>query len=139
MFYLDTSFVIPLFIKEANSPKVRGWLDEWGEAEIALSDWTCTEFASAMGVNVRAGMLSATTVTTALELFEAAVAESFTLLLPARDEYTLARTMLARPKAGLRAGDALHLAITANRGAEKLMTFDHRMRKAAKTFGVPVG
>lgn len=136
MFYLDTSFVIPLFIKEPNSAKVRRWFEVQRKEALALSDWTCTEFASAMGVNVRAGVLPPRTATAAQKLFEQTVTASFTLLSPARRDYTLARQMLTHYKMGLRAGDALHLAIAKNNGAVALMTFDRRMRRAAKSFGI---
>jgi predicted nucleic acid-binding protein len=42
------------------------------------------------------------------------------------------------PRTGLRAGDALHLAITANHGAKKVWSLDQGFIKAGKQLKLPV-
>ncbi|MBV9287993.1 MAG: hypothetical protein JO288_09235 [Hyphomicrobiales bacterium] len=39
---------------------------------------------------------------------------------------------------GLRAGDALHLAVAGNRGAEAIYSLDRAMIKAGKMFGLSI-
>ena len=53
MFYLDTSFVIPLFINELTSKDVAAKLQTIPTGEVALSLWTKTEFSSVLARKVR--------------------------------------------------------------------------------------
>ena len=78
---------------------------------------------------------------TALEVdaeFEAIVAESFVVLLPSVRDYALARHHLGRRDTGLRAGDALHLAIAQNNHAEAIYSFDKTLLRAGPALGLPV-
>ena len=50
----------------------------------------------------------------------------------------LARDYLAQPDTGLRAGDALHLAIAANNAASEIHTLDKTMLKAGMQLGLPI-
>ena len=56
--------------------------------------------------------------------FETIVEESFVALLPNRDDFNRARELLSRFDTGLRAGDALHLAIASNRRAVAIYSLD---------------
>lgn len=49
MVYLDTSVLVPLFVPEPASINVRRWFEQQGGIVLAISDWTMTEFASALG------------------------------------------------------------------------------------------
>ncbi|MBL8489503.1 MAG: type II toxin-antitoxin system VapC family toxin, partial [Rhodocyclaceae bacterium] len=69
--------------------------------------------------------------------FEAIVRESFQVWLPIAADYELARTLLATYESNLRGGDALHLAIARNRRAEKIVTLDVGLLKAAKRLEIP--
>jgi hypothetical protein len=51
--------------------------------------------------------------------FEAMVDASFAVLLPNADDFGLAKRYLGKFNTGLRAGDALHLAIAGNRQAAR--------------------
>jgi len=53
MFYLDTSFVVPLFINELTSEKVVAKLQTIPTGEVALSLWTKTAFSSVLARKVR--------------------------------------------------------------------------------------
>ena len=55
------------------------------------------------------------------------VNESFVVLLPNRNDFDRARHWLGRFDTGLRAGDALHLAIAKNRRADAVHTLDKPM------------
>ena len=69
--------------------------------------------------------------------FETIVEESFVALLPNRDDFDRAREWLSRFETGLRAGDALHLAIASNRRAIAIYSLDKVMIAAGRTLGVP--
>ena len=66
------------------------------------------------------GNLDAAAALGAGSRFETMVEESFVVLLPNRDDFDRARDWLSRFETGLRAVDALHLAIAWNRGADAI-------------------
>ena len=59
--------------------------------------------------------------------FETLVSRSFILFSPNREDFDQARDWLGQFETGLRAGDALHLAIAKNRGADAVYALDKPM------------
>lgn len=84
------------------------------------------------------GHLDATAAHKAVSRFEAMIKETYTVLLPNRDDFDQARKWLNRFDTGLRAGDALHLAIASNHGAEAIHCLDKVMIAAGRTLGLPI-
>lgn len=70
--------------------------------------------------------------------FETLLAGSFDIVLPDRTDFGLCAQFLSRFDTGLRAGDALHLAIAANRSASAIYTLDKGLLSAGKILGLPV-
>ena len=70
--------------------------------------------------------------------FEAMVQESFIILLPDAHDFDLARVLLGNYAAGLRAGDALHLAVAGNHGATVIYSLDTGLLKAGRMLKLPV-
>jgi uncharacterized protein len=70
--------------------------------------------------------------------FETMVERSFDLLLPSRNDFSLAKQHLARFETGLRAGDALHLAIAGNHRARAIYSLDKKLLRAGQMLGLPV-
>ena len=139
MRYFDTSFVAPLILPEAASDAVAGLLETLPTDELAVSHWTRVEFSSLLAREVRMGGLGADVARAADARFETMIGESFAVLLPGRNDFDLARDFLGRFETGLRAGDALHLAIAANRGAAALYSLDRQLIEAGRQLGVPAG
>src|SRR3970040_312579 len=54
MIYVDTSALVPVFIREPKSEAIIGWLESSGE-RLAISEWSLVEFASAAAIKVRTG------------------------------------------------------------------------------------
>lgn len=138
MRYFDTSILIPLVMREASSDQVSNFLaalpfDHW-----SISDWTTVEFASFLARAIRMDQISARDAVPIRDRFQLMIEESFMTLLPSRADYRLARDYLAQPNTGLRAGDALHLAIAANNAASDIHTLDKTMLKVAMQFGLPI-
>lgn len=75
---------------------------------------------------------------TAIADFESKISPAFSLLPITTPDCELARDFLQRYETGLRAGDALHLAIAANNRAETIYTLDERMLQAGLLLGLPV-
>ena len=136
MRYLDTSLLVPLFIKEPKSPAMATWFAHIGTADLAVSEWTITEFASALSIKTRTGQIDAST--------RVQVQSDFLSFLHSRVQQTIVVTstdferaahLCDRWQLSLRAGDALHLAI-AERFQLIVCTLDQRMLTAASELGI---
>ena len=138
MLYFDTSFLVPLTLPEATSDKIANFIRKLPTEQLTVSHWTRVEFASLLAREVRMGGLSAQAAAQADARFEDMVMESFVVLLPNADDYSLAKAYLGNYQPGLRAGDALHLAIANNHRAEAIYSLDKTLLKAGKVLGLPV-
>ena len=120
MRYFDTSFLAPFVLPKATSEPITRFFDDLPADALAVSHWTRVEFASLLARDVRVGSLEAAAAREAGSLCETIIEESFVVLLPNHDDFDRAREWLSHFATGLRAGDALHLAIASNRGAEAI-------------------
>ena len=109
---------------------------EWlaRERDILGSDWLMTEAAAALAQKRRMQILSAQEHARALSALRDQIAP-YSSLPVTRQDFRLAADFAGRPEAGLRAGDALHLAIAAAAGAT-LATLDKRQAEAGAALGV---
>jgi predicted nucleic acid-binding protein len=136
--YFDTSFLVPLVLPEATSEQIAAVIRELPADQLAVSHWTRVEFSSAVAREVRMGGLDASAAARADARFEAMVRDSFAVLLPTAADFDLARRYLARFETGLRAGDALHLAIASNQSAETIYSLDQALVRAGAILSLPV-
>jgi predicted nucleic acid-binding protein len=136
MIYLDTSFIAPLVITEDDSAAVEAMVLKVKPGELATSLWTQIELGSLVSRKLRMGELSAAEAVR--RELRKILDESFRLLLPTAADFATATKFLDMPKTGLRAGDALHLAIAANHGARKIWSLDQGFIKAGKQLKLPV-
>jgi predicted nucleic acid-binding protein len=137
MFYLDASFVVALLVPEPHSEKAERWIEGKSLSDLAVSLWVSTEISSALSIKCRTGALSVDLRTRVLGRWHQMLAESLVLVPVANPHFTTAATFADRHDLGLRAGDALHLAIASQTGAT-LVTFDRVLAAAALEVGVPV-
>lgn len=138
MRYFDTSFLAPLVREEKASSRVARFMAGLPTGALAVSHWTEVEFASLVAREVRIGGLANDEAREANALFEDMISQSFVVLLPNAEDYRLARDYLHDYATGLRAGDALHLAIAANHRAEAIYSLDKSMIKSGKRLGLPM-
>jgi hypothetical protein len=136
MFYFDTSFVTPLFVHEATSELVVDFMQKIPAEQLATSYWTQVEFASVLARRVRMQTLKEEQALQLLEKFKQYLVESYQIFMPTVDDFELATQLLQQHHTGLRGGDALHLAISKNRGAECLYTLDQKLVKAASKLNI---
>ena len=133
--YCDTSFIVPLLLKEATSEPIGDFVRSLDQNVLVTSTWTRTEFNSLLGIRVRSRSMEAEDARRAEEYLDKLL-ESFGILDVAPADLELARRMLRDFDVGLRAGDALHLAIARNRGAENVLSLDKKMLRAGRVFGI---
>jgi len=133
--YLDTSLLVAALTNEATTERIQTWLSEQNPEGLVISDWVVTEFSSALSIKVRTGALTAQHRAGALAMFTQLTAESFNLLPIVSSHFRTAARYSDNFALGLRAGDALHLAVAGQRGAT-LCTLDRRLAEAGLALGV---
>lgn len=137
MIYLDTSVLVSLLVPEAASLAVRSWMQEQACGTLATSDWVLTEFASAMGIKQRTQQITPALAAEAVAVMERMLRDSLVCWSPARADYRQAALWLGNASLGLRAGDALHLAVAARQGCTQIVSRDHGFVAAAVALGLP--
>lgn len=139
MLYFDTSFIAPLYISEPNSDEVRQLTLALSKKHIAISEWTCVEFSSMVARRVRMQQLGENAAQGLLAAFERISHTQYVVLTPSQADYRLAELFLRNFATGLRAGDALHLAIAKNNGASHVYSLDQGLIRAAALLDLPAG
>ena len=134
MLYLDSAVLVALHCEEVTTPAVRRWIVKQREP-LAMSDWVLTECVSAFGLKVRRNELSAADAHLAIQSIEQLVEESIEVLPITAMHYRQARQWLQQFKLGLRAADALHLAV-AHQADCRLATYDKILLDVAKALKV---
>jgi predicted nucleic acid-binding protein len=134
MFYVDTSAIVSVLTTEAATQRVQHWIAAQRAGNVAISEWTITEFSAALSVKLRMGHLDPAEQEVALSAFRKNVIDSCIVLPISSDHFHSAARLADRHPLGLRAGDALHLAIAIESDAT-LCTLDKRLSESGQAIG----
>jgi len=134
MVYLDTSVVVALLTPEERSPLALDWFGQCRDSLIS-SDWLITETHSALGLKQRHHGLSPQARQAAREQFERLLQGGVELGPLDRGFFRQAAELLQDPALGLRADDALHLAVALHSRCSQLASFDGCMQQVAAALG----
>ncbi len=137
MVYVDTSALVPAFIREPKTEAVLAWLETSGE-RLVVSEWTIAEFSSAAAMKVRAGEIAPTLAKQARKRFLDFAQDHCSIAVPQRAEFRRAAELAGDVNLKLRAGDALHLAIAEASKAEEILCLDEAMAAGAKSIGLKI-
>lgn len=135
MLYLDASVIVAALTDERYSASARSVMTH--ELDLLASSWTMLESASGLAKKARTEELTAIEFRAALLRLRALEAEHLPILAVADAHFAQAGRFMERAELGLRAGDALHVAITAA-SASVLVTLDKVLASAAERLGVAV-
>ena len=135
MRYVDTSLLVAALLNEKSTPLAQRWLGGEPAGELAISDWVVTEFSAALSMKLRTGDLEQPQRNEVLAFFTRLTEASFHVLPVSRLDFQTAARFADQYSTGLRAGDALHLAIATHHGAS-LYTLDRRLVEIGQALGV---
>ncbi len=134
-YYLDASLIVAAITNEAATEAVQLWLEDHKPNAFLMSEWGVTEVSSALSIKVRTGQMSVQTRPMAISLFNSVFRQSVEVVSVEGQHFSDAARFVERHELALRAGDALHLAISSYHGAT-LCTLDNRLATAGPILGV---
>jgi hypothetical protein len=133
--YVDTSVFVAALTREAATSRVQVWLSEQPAGRLLSSDWVATEFSAALSIKLRMGDIDSAIRSAALAKLVRLSRIALDVRPIRRKHFRAAAGLAERYEIGLRAGDALHLAVAVAEGAE-IATLDRRLASAASALGL---
>jgi predicted nucleic acid-binding protein len=135
LIYLDTNLLVALCVAEPASARVDAWLSRRAGQPIGTSQWALTETTSALGIKVRRRDISREAAGESLRLLENEILPLLVMIDSTSTLFARAEVLLRFFELGLRAGDALHLAICLDVDSSTLATADATLFSAARKLG----
>lgn len=136
--YVDTSALVALVTAEPRTASLKAWLRGHGKAALVSADWCVPEVASALSIKVRTGQLEAGIADEAWSEFGAACDGLLDLMPVQPGDFSFAAQMCRGVPSGLRAGDALHLAVALRAECDSMLGFDTTLNRNAQASGLAV-
>lgn len=133
--YIDAAVIVAAITPEPLTAVARAVLADHDAA--VASTWTMVEAASGFAKKLRTGELTEAELEIALRKLNELQADHLPLVSLTDEHMRLAMRYTTQARLGLRAGDALHVAVAAALSAT-LVTSDVTMARAAEALGVRV-
>lgn len=125
-----------MLAEEEHSARTEGWLQDQRDAVLIVSDWVTTEVSAALSAKIRLGAMAEAEQRETMRTYADLCRANFKTVPVARPHFERAASMAGVAEAGLRGGDALHLAIAVERDA-KLCTLDKQFAHACAILKLP--
>jgi uncharacterized protein len=132
---LDASLLVAALTNEPETRQMQGWLGEQDPDDLVISDWVVAEFSAALLIKLRTGEIEARHRANALTMFTRLCNDNLTVMPVSRAQFRMAARFADQYALGLRARDALHLAVCAEQGAT-ICTLDRRLSEAASALRI---
>ncbi len=136
--YVDTSALVALVTAELRTAALKTWLRGHVGQTLVSADWCVPEVASALSIKVRSGQLDAAIADEAWNEFGAACDGLLDLMPVVPADFSFAAQMCRGVPSGLRAGDALHLAVALRTECDSMLGFDLDLNRNAQASGLAV-
>ncbi|MHB8530594.1 MAG: type II toxin-antitoxin system VapC family toxin [Caulobacteraceae bacterium] len=134
--YLDASVLVPILVRQDASGRAAAFLSSMREAPV-VSELAAVEVASALARLVRMKLLGDRSADVLLHEFDSWRALAARGADSQGSDIRLAGVFVRRFDLGLRAPDAIHLAIC-RRGDHRLVSLDARLATASEALGIQV-
>ncbi len=135
MIYCDTSIMVAALLPDEASGTVQRWLGAQGPGQLCVSGWVEAELSGVLAAMLAQGALDFDQRADVLAHWNVLARECLIAAPVQPQAWALAARFADRHDLGLRAGDALHLAV-AQLGGHSLATLDLWLADAALAVGV---
>ncbi len=134
--YVDTSILVAAHTREPHTVLAQAWLAGQSGGGLILTTWALVECDSALAIKRRRGELDEAGQMGASADIDAFASRFVPLATPLEADHQRARELVRQAASGLRAGDALHLAMALRLGARQLATLDRVLADNAVKHGM---
>jgi predicted nucleic acid-binding protein len=134
--YVDTSVLVAAHTREPHTGVAQAWLAEQSGGGLILSTWALLECESALAIKWRRGELDDAGKLAASADIEAFAAYFAPWAVANEADHLRARELCRHAPSGLRAGDALHLALALRLKASHFATLDRILGNNAAAQGM---
>lgn len=134
--YLDTSLVVSAFTNEVATVRAREWLRRHQDGTFIASWWVRTEIVASVSAKLTGSVWDSSGAPKLIQAIDEFFDESVVVVGVGQEDFEKGASFSAKAP-GLRAGDALHLAVASAHGAT-VATLDKGMVASARRLSLPV-
>lgn len=117
MIYCDTSLPVAIMLPQGNSGDARRWFGVQPIDQLVANPWTATNVGSALALKRRLGKINDVSHANVVRMARGLLATIRSVLVTADHFVAAGERFVTAPPSGLRADDALHLAIAFDDGS----------------------